>query len=127
MAEFRKAAPQRAAQTQKTPRITAKIDRFVNLEGSSVKASASVNIGGAFAIHGIKVIDSPQKGMFVSMPAETYVDRDGQTQYSEICHPITAEARNALIETVKNAYEQALAAQQTAESQSNSEDLNPEM
>ena len=127
MAEFRKSAPQRATQTQKPLRITAKIDRFVNLEGSSVKALASVNIGGAFAIHGIKVIDSPQKGMFVSMPADKYVDRDGNTQYSSICNPITAEARNALIETVKNAYEQALAAQQTVESQSNSEDLNPEM
>ena len=127
MAVFRKSAPQRAAQTQKPLRITAKIDRFVNLEGSSVKALASVNIGGAFAIHGIKVIDSPQKGMFVSMPADKYVDRDGNTQYSEICHAITAEARNSLIQTVKNAYEQALAAQQTVESQSNSEDLNPEM
>lgn len=127
MAEYRRNAPQRAAQKPALPSITAKIDRFVNVEGSSIKASASVNIGGAFAIHGIKVIDSPQKGMFVSMPADKYVDREGNTQYSSICNPITAEARNALIETVKNAYEQALAAQQTVESQSNSDDLNPEM
>lgn len=41
--------------------ISARIDRMVDSVNSKVKAVASVTIGGAFAVHGIKVIDS-QKG-----------------------------------------------------------------
>lgn len=93
------------------PTVEAKINRLVNRENNNIKAIASVNIGGAFAVHGIKVIDSP-KGLFVSMPSNSYVDREGKTQYSDICHPITAEARTELIDTVKDAYEQALEEQQ---------------
>ena len=54
-------------QKRSTPNISARIDRLVDYENSKVKAVASVNIGGAFAIHGIRVIDS-QKGLFVQMP-----------------------------------------------------------
>ena len=96
------------------PTVVAKINRLVNREDNNIKAITSVNIGGAFAVHGIKVIDSP-KGLFVSMPSNSYVDREGRTQYSDICHPITAEARTELIDTVKEAYEQALEEQQTEE------------
>ena len=38
--------------------ISARIDRMVDSANSKVKAVASVTIGGAFAVHGIKVIDS---------------------------------------------------------------------
>ena len=48
-------------QKRSTPNISARIDRLVDYENSKVKAIASVNIGGAFAIHGLRVIDS-QKG-----------------------------------------------------------------
>ena len=42
--------------------ISARIDRMFDSSNSKVKAVASVTIGGAFAVHGIKVIDS-QKGL----------------------------------------------------------------
>ena len=87
-------------------KIKAKIDRMVDNEGSKVKAIASANIGDAFAIHGIRVIDS-QKGLFVQMPQNSY-QKNGKTEYSDIFHPITADARNELNNAVLSAYEQRL-------------------
>lgn len=92
------------------PSITARIDRLVDYEGSNVRAIASVNVAGAFAMHGLKVIDS-EKGLFVSMPQSRY-EKDGKTQYSDICHPITAKARAELSDSVLAAYEQKLQAQE---------------
>lgn len=95
------------AQRRSTPSISARIDRLVDYENTKVKAVASANIGGAFAIHGLRVIDS-QKGLFVQMPQSSY-QRDGKTEYSDIFHPVTAEARSELFEKVLEAYEQKLA------------------
>lgn len=100
------------------PSIGVRIDRLIDRENSSVKAVASANIGGAFAVHGIKVIDS-YKGMFVSMPSETYTDQAGNKQYKEICHPINGAARNELVHKVQEAYQQALEEQQTAAEEEN--------
>ena len=94
------------------PSITARIDRLVDYGGSNVKAIASVNVAGAFAVHGLKVIDS-EKGLFVSMPQSRY-EKDGKMQYSDICHPITAEARKGLMDAVLAAYGQKLQAQEDA-------------
>lgn len=55
-------------QKKALPNITARIDRLVEQDDSSVKAYASVNIGGAFAVHGIKVIDSV-KGIYFRVHA----------------------------------------------------------
>ncbi len=52
---------------RQVPIISARIDKLYNYEDSNLKAVASVNIGGAFAVHGIRIIES-QKGMFVAMP-----------------------------------------------------------
>lgn len=94
------------------PLIEARIDKLINRENSNIKAIASVNISGAYAVHGIKVIDS-QKGLFVSMPSNSYTDAGGHKQFSDVCHPITAEARTELISKVQEAYEQALEEQQS--------------
>lgn len=94
-------------QKRSSPSITARIDRLVDYENSKVKAVASANIGGAFAIHGLRVIDS-QKGLFVQIPQNSF-QRGGKTEYSDIFHPITAEARSELNTKVLEAYEQKLA------------------
>ena len=98
-----------------TPSISVRIDRLVDYDNSKLKAIASVNIGGAFAIHGLRVIDS-QKGLFVQMPQNSS-QRDGKTEYSDIFHPITAEVRSELNSKVLEAYEQEL-----TEAESESED-----
>ena len=116
-------------QKKALPNITARIDRIVEQDDSSVKAYASVNIGGAFAVHGIKVIDSV-KGIFVFMPSNSY-KKDGKVEYSDICHPITAEARNELIEKVTEAYEMKLGEEQDmdniSEDEAQTADIQPSM
>lgn len=64
------------------------------------RATANVNINGAFAIRGIKLMEGT-KGLFVSMP--NYKTQRGE--YIDICFPITAEARNDLKNAVIEAYE----------------------
>lgn len=107
----KKPAASKAAQKKSVPSIQVRIDRLNDYEGSNIKAFASANIGGAFAIHGIRVVDS-QKGMFVAMPQSSHKDGNGNTKYSDIFHAVTAEARSELNEKVMDAYEQALAEQQ---------------
>lgn len=96
---------QKNTQTHSTPKIEAKIDRILTGDGKT-KAFASATIGGAFAVHGIRVIDS-EKGIFVAMPQESYT-KNGEKKYTDTFHAISAEARTALIEAVDTAYAQKL-------------------
>lgn len=95
------------AAAQKTP-LTAKIDRMIEREDATVKAYASVNIGGAFVIKDIAVVDG-QKGMFARMPFRSYKTGSGETKYSDIAFALTGEARQSLNEAVLTAYKAELA------------------
>lgn len=86
--------------------IKAKITQMVDYEDSNVKAVASITISDAFAFHGVKVIES-KKGLFVSMPQSKYT-KDGEQKYSDVCHPISSEARAELNSVVLKAYEEQL-------------------
>ena len=96
-------------QTSKLPTIQARIDHITGYE--KVKAFASANIGGAFAIHGMRVVDG-EKGLFVAMPSTSF-QRDGKTEYQETFHPVSGEARKALNDAVLQAYEQKLSEEQS--------------
>lgn len=108
------------------PLIKARIDHMVDREGSSMVAIASITIGDAFAVHGIKLVHSDTNGLFVSMPQREY-EKDGRTQYSSICHPITAEARTQVSDAVLSAYnaliEKAQASRQHEGAQADQEEL----
>ena len=65
-------------------KIKAKIDRMVN--SGNVKAIASVSLDGMFVVKNLKVMDG-KKGLFVSMPQETYSGKDGQKKYSNLFRP----------------------------------------
>lgn len=93
---------------RKGPFVIAKIDRMVDYEGSHIKATASVTVAGAIAIHGIRVMQSAEKGLYVLMPSSSYTDRKGNNKYTDICHPVTAKAREAINEKVLEAYNQKL-------------------
>lgn len=114
MAGKKQATAKEEIQVANVPSVEARIDRLVDREDSNIKAYASVNIDGIFAIHGVKVIES-KKGLYVSMPSRSYTDYEGRTQYSDICHPITTESREELINTVTEAYNRALAEHQEKE------------
>ena len=88
------------------PDITVRIDKLFNDDSKKLKAFASANIG-PFAVHGIRVFEN-EKGMFVNMPSVSYKDGQGNTQYDDVFHPVTKEAREALVKNVIDEYNHAL-------------------
>lgn len=70
--------------------------------GESIKGTASVNINGAFAVRGVKIVEG-SNGLFVSMPSYK-----AGNEYKDICFPITPECRKQLNDAVLGAYEQAV-------------------
>lgn len=85
-------------------KIQAKIDRLV--KGGSIKAIASVTLGSWYVVKGLRVVDG-KKGLFVSMPQESYMDK-GEKKYSNIFFPITNTAKIGLQDAVLKAYDQYL-------------------
>ena len=87
--------------------VSAKIDRMIERENATVKAYASVNIGGKFVIKDIAVVDG-QKGMFARMPFRSYKGANGDTKYSDIAFALTDSARQSVQDAVLGAYREAL-------------------
>ena len=85
-------------------KIQGKIDRLVN--GGATKAIASVTLDNWYVVKGLRVVDG-KKGLFVSMPQESYMDK-GEKKYSNIFFPITNAAKTELQDAVLNAYDQYL-------------------
>ena len=94
-------------QKKKLPYIKVKIDKIISLEESKTKAFASVTIGGAVVVHGVRIMNSA-KGLFVAMPANVYVDDNGEKHFNEIAHPVSKEARTLLNNKIMEAYHQSL-------------------
>ena len=63
------ATQKKKQQETPTPQVEARIDRMVDGDFKT-KAYASATIGGAFAVHGIRVIES-DKGRFMAKPNTT--------------------------------------------------------
>ena len=86
-------------------KIKARIDRMVNT--GNVKAIASVSLDGMFVVKNLKVMDG-KKGLFVSMPQETFTGKDGQRKYSNTFFALTNSAKLELQESVLQAYQQQI-------------------
>ena len=89
------ATQKKKQQEAPAPQVEARIDRMVDGDYKT-KAYASVTIAGAFAVHGLRVIET-DKGRFISMPQESY-KKNGETVYNDTFHAVTAEARTALVD-----------------------------
>lgn len=66
-------------------------------------AFASVNLGGCFAVNGIRIMDT-QKGAFVAMPSR----KDKEGKYHDLCCPTTKEMRQALNAAILEEYQRAV-------------------
>ena len=110
-AEKKNDAVQSETAQQPVPYISVRIDKLYDDDTKKLKAFASANIG-PFAVHGIRVFEN-EKGMFVSMPSVSYKDGQGNTQYDDVFHPVTREAREALVKNVIDEYSHALEQAQT--------------
>lgn len=86
-------------------KIKAKIDRMVN--AGNVKAIASVTLDGQFVVKNLKVMDG-RKGLFVSMPQESFTGRGGEKKYSNLFFALTNAAKMDLQDAVLQAYKQQL-------------------
>ena len=86
-------------------KVVARIDRLV--QKGNVKAIASVSLDGMFVVKGLKVMDG-KKGLFVSMPQESYPGKDGQKQHSNTFFALTNSAKMQLQEVVLDAYKLTL-------------------
>lgn len=86
-------------------KITARIDRIV--QKGNVKAIASVSLDGMFVVKGLKVMDG-RKGLFVSMPQESYPGQDGKIKYSNLFFALTNAAKMDLQDVVLQAYQQRM-------------------
>lgn len=97
------AAPEPSAQPASTALPTTIAVRIhkINPTGNP-RATASVNLNGVFAVHGLKVMDG-KKGLFVSMPGY-----QGRTGWVDSVHPIDAGFREQLNQAVMDAYAQAI-------------------
>ena len=69
----------------------------------AILAHASITLNGAFAVRGVKVVDS-EKGPFVSMPRQKVGD-----EYRDVCYPLNKELRDQISGAVMDAYQQELA------------------
>ena len=80
------------------------MDMAVNIRhiqnSKSLLATASVTLGGCFAVQGIQVREG-KNGVFVSMPQR----KDAKGEYRDICFPTTAEMRQAINAAVLGEYE----------------------
>ena len=99
-----------------TMTIQTKINR--TFENGNLKALASANIGGAFAVHGIKVM-SGKNGDFVVMPSQKGAD----DRYYDTFHPISADAREQLNDSVLQAYAQKMEEQAAGEQSEEAKDF----
>lgn len=95
-------------------KITASINRIITKPDSPVKAFASVTLDGVFAVHGLRVMET-EKGRFVAMPSTSYTDKEGKVQYFDTFHAITKSGREAVNQSVLNAYDLKLTQEQVSE------------
>lgn len=109
-AQATKAQESTASENREQPvptKIGVKISS-IRPEGS-IKAIASLNLNGCFAVRNVKVMNG-EKGLFVSMPGY----KNGKGEFRDICFPVTKEFREQINEAVIHAYNQALAQGQKA-------------
>ena len=84
------------------PELTVKVFPMRN-SNSKLKATANVNIAGAFAVRGFRIFDS-RNGLFVKEPEQSYV-KDGTELTRPVFFPVTKEAREALYGQILHSYE----------------------
>ena len=121
--ELKNENEQEVEQSEKAE-IKARIDRIFDDPNSKLKAVASVNLPGGFAVHNVRIYEN-KKGRWISMPQSSYKDAYGNTKYEDIFHPVTAEARNRFNDAVSGEYDRAIELrQQNGQSADNTADQN---
>ncbi len=69
-----------------------------------LRAVVSITLDDVFVVHDIKVIEG-DRGLFIAMPSKKGADGE----FKDIAHPINAETRELVQQTILAGYEKALA------------------
>ncbi len=85
-------------------------------EGGRMKAVVSITFDNAFVVHDIKVIDGPER-YFLAMPSRKMPDGT----FRDIVHPINAEARATLEQSILEQFNQAQAQAELEQNQQQEE------
>ena len=93
---------------KRKPMFRVKADRIISDPESRIKAYMSVTVADSVSIHGVRVMQKKDGGLFAAMPSRSYTDGSGNTKYAEIANPISAGAREALNEAVLLAYDEEI-------------------
>lgn len=100
------ASPETGPQAEQAPPplpdLTVRIFPIKNSK-SKLRATANVNIAGAFAVRGFRIFDS-KNGLFVKEPEQSYV-KEGTELTRSVFFPVTKEAREALHGQILHSYE----------------------
>ncbi len=70
-------------------------------------ANASITLDDAFVIRNLSVMNG-SKGIFVSMPSQKGLDRDGNEKYYDTAFPLSADLRSEINKVVLDAYSEKL-------------------
>lgn len=70
-------------------------------ERNRLKAVASITIEDCFVVNDIKLLEG-EKGLYISMPSRKTINGD----FKDVAHPINAETRNLIQESIINQYTQ---------------------
>lgn len=73
-------------------------------EKGNAKAMASITLDDAFVVSGLKVMDGA-KGLFVQMPSQKGLDKDGNVKYYDTAFPLSKELRGEINNVVLDAYQ----------------------
>ena len=92
-------------------RITDIRVRRINTEGR-MKAIVSVTFDDAFVVHDIKVI-AGQDRLFIAMPSR----KTPEGEFKDIAHPINAETRELLHNSILRRYQEVLEEEETEEAE----------
>lgn len=92
---------------QEVKSMSNKVSSLRILNYGKIKAICDIVIADAVVVHGVRVVEG-KDGLFVSFPCERKVDWEGVVRHYDIVHPITAEVRAGLTETVLGEYRRQL-------------------
>ncbi len=84
--------------------------RIYRVEGTgNLRAYAAVTLDEAYVVHGLRVLEG-EAGFWVGMPAS----KNKRGEFKDIFHPITREARDILVKSVIERYEEGSAGEPSA-------------
>lgn len=76
-------------------------------EVDNLRGFANIKFDESYALENVKIKESQNGLLYVEMPRYKRTGRDGETEYRDVFHPISADMRKAFNEAIMSAYSQA--------------------